>query len=119
MKEDMVNFLTEMRKQSIPDDFRTAINNVLNAVNNIDYAALICTAKLGTDLGLDVFSAVWEDISNVIPVYGFLKTVGDAAMAFDNLFFNTDDIIDKYYLLEATYNYFNTTKTIITLLVVN
>lgn len=113
MQADMVNFLMEMKKQGLPEHFRLALNNVLNAVGNINYASVICSMELTQDLGFDVLKAVWKDIANAFPVYGFLKTVGDAAMAFSNLFMNTQEIVDKYFLLEATYNFFNAVKIVI------
>lgn len=113
MKTDMVEFLTEMGKQSIPSHFRTALNNVLNAVNDTNYASLICTLELGEDLAFDVLKGVWKDLTKLFPIYGFFKTVIDGAMAVDNMLFNTQSIVDKYFLLEATYNYFSATKSVI------
>lgn len=113
MKTDMVEFLTEMGKQSLPSHFRTALNNVLNAVNDTNYASLICTLELGEDLAFDVLKGVWKDLSKLFPIYGFFKTVIDGAMAVDNMLFNTQSIVDKYFLLEATYNYFSVTKSVI------
>lgn len=111
MAEEMAAMLKKMREHTAPDSFfRVAINDVLRAFENIDYAAVIMTCDLGGNLALDVADALFEEGAKWVPGYGQLRSAYKLAKGFTDLIYNTSNIIDKYYLLQASYDFINAAR---------
>ena len=116
MSNEMVELLSEMYKHAETNELKTALTDIINSFKSTDYVSAMLTLDLAGDLGFDVLDAAFGEVAKAIPVYNALRAVYGAAVAFDNLLFNTSQTIDKYYLVKATYDFINSNKKSINVL---
>ncbi len=109
MAEEMQTLLREMRKYASGNMY-TALGDVLNAVGNADYIAAVMTMDLGKDIIVDVADEVFKEVAKCFPEYYALQKAYQAAVAFDNLVFNTSEIRDNYYLIKASTEFIESNK---------
>lgn len=105
MSEEMVIYLKEMLNRTNNPSFKKALNNVINAYQNADFVAMLCTSELADDMAYDFVMDIVDELSKKIPIYKQLKQIYKTGVAFVNLTMNTSDIIDCYYLCRATNNF--------------
>lgn len=110
MSDEMVTLLKEMYKNTSSESFKNAIADVLIGFENENYINLLLTCKLSTDIAFSVTDALYDDVSEAIPGYNLLKTSYGVAVTFDDLMFNTSNTLDKFYLIQATYNFIDANK---------
>lgn len=111
MAEEMVVYLKQMRKSASDENFITALDNIIYAYKNSDFAALFSGGKLIEGITFKVINGCFEDIAKQIPIYNKLKAVYDAGVNFVNLTLNTSELIDCYHLCEATKNFMDASKS--------
>lgn len=107
MADEMVVMLEKMRDNTASGFFRTALNDVIRAFKNVNYASLILTCDLGANIAIDVADALFNKASKAIPGYNVLRSSYKVVKGFMDLVFSTSNIIDKFYLVQASYNFIN------------
>ena len=116
MSEEMNILLNEMAKQTKNVYLKEALIKVAGAMDNANYASVVCTLKLTEDLTMDVIKACFDGVTKAFPVYRTLRVGYKVGVAFDNLMFNTSGSIDAYYLTAATSKFIQANKAAIDVL---
>ena len=104
MSEDMVNYLKCLKSSTNDERLKYAIDNVLLAVGNANFAIYFAEKSFVVDTTLAFMDACVEEIAKQIPFYNVLKAGYDIGSAVSNLMFNAQGIIDSYYLIAASRN---------------
>lgn len=65
MAEEMLLYLKEMNKVATDGEFKKALNNVMSAFRDADFAAMICTTQLAHDIGYNFVTDVIEELAVV------------------------------------------------------
>ena len=119
MSDEMVVMLKEMKNNTTNLSFKIALQNIINAFDNADYVAMVCTMELAEDGTYKVMDKLFDEVTKASPTYTALRKFYEAGVAFVNLVGNTSGIIDSYYLCEATFNFVKANKASITSLANN
>ncbi len=99
---EMTDMLRTMRGLADYGPFRSALDEVIKAIGNADYAAYAATAKLGRDLGLTVIGCFVDVTTALVPGYALIQTAYKTAVAFDDIMFNTSDVVAAFFAMGAT-----------------
>ena len=113
MSKEMQSFLTALKAKTDDPDFNTALFNVLQAVNNANWASAVCTIRFVENTSEAIAQKLLDFAMKSNPVTGALKLAYDASAFLTNLLFNTSDIVDMYFECDATRIFVEAAKEVI------
>ena len=113
MGKEMKTLLLTMRSFAENEHFIEAIDNIVNAINDTDWAAFVCTTRFAEDTGVNVVNALWSFALSKIPIVSALKVGHSAGKIISNLLVKTDGIIDAYKGCEVMWNFLKANRAAI------
>lgn len=116
MSEDTVTLLKTLKSQTQNEKFKTALQNSINAYDNVDTVSLVCTMKLTGDITLDVAGAFFDDLSKCSKLYTALRAGYKVGVALCDITMNTSKTVDAYKTCGATKEFINANKAAINVL---
>lgn len=110
MANEMQLLLKEMKKNTADDFLKTALEVVLNAVGNANWASIVCTTRFAKNTTVNLFSSVLKGAWTSNPYSAMFRVGYDFGKFVSNCLSNTDKCISNYMLCKAMKEFVGTNK---------
>ena len=110
MAEEMKTLLIEMKAKTTDIYFSTALDNVISAIGNANWASFIITTRFAEDTALNVAGELIKFAQQSNIYTAVLRMGYDAGKIISNVLANTDRIIDQYYECVAMTKFVDASK---------
>ena len=110
MSIEMKTLLTTMRANTSDTYLRIALNNVISAVDNANWASFVITTRFAEDTSVNIAKKLIKHVWKSNAYSAMLKMGYDVGKTVSNLLSNTDGIIDAYYECKAMTSFVDANK---------
>ena len=97
MSIEMESILSVMRANTSDTYLQIALNNVISAVDNANWASFVITTRFAEDTSINISKKLMDYAWKSNPYTATLKLGYDVGKTVSNILSNTDGIIDAYY----------------------
>lgn len=101
MCDEMKTLLTIMRANTDDTYLQVALNNVITAVDNADWASFVITTRFAENTSVNIAKKLIDHVWKSNAYAAMLKLGYDVGHTVSNMLTNTDGIIDAYYECKA------------------